>query len=42
MLPWQAGLQPLINEGRTRRPRVIAFTVTEGVLPKHPPSAGNQ
>jgi mannitol-1-phosphate/altronate dehydrogenase len=42
LLPWQAGLQPLINEGANPQTKVIAFTVTEGVLPEYPPSAGNQ
>lgn len=42
LLPWQAGLQPLINEGANPQTKVIAFTVTEGVLPEHSPSAGNQ
>ena len=39
LLPWQAGLQPLINEGANPQTKVIAFTVTEGVLPEHSPSA---
>ncbi|MDU4079135.1 MAG: mannitol dehydrogenase family protein [Klebsiella pneumoniae] len=30
LLPWQAGLQPLINEGANPQTKVIAFTVTEG------------
>lgn len=30
LLPWQAGLQPLINEGASPQTKVIAFTVTEG------------
>jgi D-arabinitol 4-dehydrogenase len=30
LLPWQNGLQPLINEGANPQTKVIAFTVTEG------------
>jgi len=30
LLPWQADLQPLINEGAKPETKVIAFTVTEG------------
>ncbi len=30
LLPWQAGLQPLIDEGANPQTKVIAFTVTEG------------
>lgn len=32
LLPWQAGLQPLIDEGANPQTKVIAFTVTEGVI----------
>ena len=30
LLPWQNGLQPLIDEGANPQTKVIAFTVTEG------------
>ncbi|STU66485.1 D-arabinitol dehydrogenase [Klebsiella pneumoniae subsp. pneumoniae] len=43
LLPWQAGLQPLINEGANPQTKVIAlYRDGRGVLPEHSPSAGNQ
>lgn len=30
LLPWQKGLQPLIDEGANPQTKVIAFTITEG------------